>query len=124
MTDSPDVYLFLFTTKVDNANGPLAVHLPPASESYYWSFDPEGLDHLSQDTLDELNLPQVALKAEALGTRWNQEVYNTIADFYHAKGFDPTTPDVAIKLRYSLVDVDRLNSLINGDKVNLPIATV
>jgi hypothetical protein len=43
MADSPteDVYLFLFPADIDDSNGHLAVHLPPETETYYWSFDPK-----------------------------------------------------------------------------------
>jgi hypothetical protein len=119
MADSPTdaVYLFLFPPNVDDSGGHLAVHLPPESERYYWSFHPEGIHRLPQDALDELNLPQVTFRAQVYGKCWTHEVYNLIADFHRTKGFDPTSQDVAIELGYPLVDVDGLKNMINWHKV-------
>jgi hypothetical protein len=122
MADSAtdDVYLFLFPADVDDSNGHLAVPLPPGNETYYWSFDPEGLSQLPQDALDEFNLPSVSFQAFVYGKQRSQEEYDSIADCYRAKGFDPTTQDLAIELGYPLVDVERLNDLINSGKVCIP----
>ncbi|KAJ7279264.1 hypothetical protein C8J57DRAFT_1302727 [Mycena rebaudengoi] len=118
MADSPtdEVYLFLFPT---NVAGHLAVHLPLETETYYWSFDPEGIKHLPQDSLDKFALPSVSFRAQVRGVRWRQEVYDSIATCHHAKGFDPASQDVAIELGYPLLDVDRLNDLIYGVKIEV-----
>jgi hypothetical protein len=65
MADSPtdDVYLFVFPAGVDDSDGSLPVHLPPDSERYYWSFDPDGIEQLPQDSLDKLTLPRVNFQA-------------------------------------------------------------
>jgi hypothetical protein len=112
-----EIYLFLLPPVVDASGGHLTVHVPPANERHYWSFDPEGSGCLSQEALEELALPTVHFKVRASGAHRTQQQYNVIADFHRAKGFDPTSQDVALELGYPLVDVDRLNSLINGDKV-------
>jgi hypothetical protein len=127
MTDSPtdDVYLFLFpAADVDGSNDHRAVHLSPENERYYWSFDPEGLDRLPQDALDKLSLPSVSFRAIISGVRWIQEQYDSISKFHHTKGCDPTSQDVATELGYPLVDVDRLNNLINGGKVRVSIFAI
>jgi hypothetical protein len=95
----------------------MAVRLPPENETYYWSFDPEGLDRLPHDALDKLTLPCASFQAFVYGAQWSKEVYDSIADWDRAKGFDPTTPDVAIELGYPLVDVERLNDIINAETV-------
>ncbi|KAJ7193193.1 hypothetical protein C8J57DRAFT_1657255 [Mycena rebaudengoi] len=120
MADSPsdDVYLFLFPAKADNSNAHLVTHLPPENETYYWSFDPKGVKHLCQDALDKLALPHVDFQAQVYGDRWSQGIYDFIGQCHRAKGFDPTSQDVAVKLGHLLVDVDRLNNLINGDKAS------
>ncbi|KAJ7276577.1 hypothetical protein C8J57DRAFT_1309718 [Mycena rebaudengoi] len=119
MADSltDEVYLFLFPTNVANSRGQLAVHLPLETETYYWSFDPDGIEHLPQDYLDKFALPSVRLRARVAALHWSQELYDSIAACHHAKGFDPASQDVAIELGYLLLDVDRLNDLINGGKI-------
>jgi hypothetical protein len=119
-----DIYLFLSPTVVGASGGQLAVHLPPANKTHYWSFDLEGLNHLPQDIVDDFALPRVSFSATLLGRQWSQEVYDTISDFHRAKGFDPISQDVALELGYPLVDVDRLNSLIKGDKVSFLILAI
>ncbi|KAJ7279280.1 hypothetical protein C8J57DRAFT_1712399 [Mycena rebaudengoi] len=100
-----------------NSRGHLAVHLPLETETYYWSFDPEGIKHLPQDSLDKLALPSVSFRAQVRPKHWSQEVYDSIATCHRAKGFDPASQDVAIELGCPLLDVDRLNDLINGVKI-------
>ncbi|KAJ7279267.1 hypothetical protein C8J57DRAFT_1302759 [Mycena rebaudengoi] len=121
MADSPtdEVYLFLFPTNVVNSRGHLAVHLPLETKTYYWSFDPEGIEHLPQDSLDKFALPSVSFWAQVHTEHWNQEVYDSIATCHRAKGFDPASQDVAIELGYPLLDVDRLNDLIYGVKIEV-----
>jgi hypothetical protein len=116
MADSAtnDIYLFLFPAQVDSSGGQLAVHLPPENETYYWSLERDGIEHLPQDALDELALPHVNFQATVEGVQWRQQVYDTISDCHRAKGYDPTSHDVALKRGYPLVDVNRLNDLING----------
>ncbi|KAJ7925474.1 hypothetical protein B0H13DRAFT_1124491 [Mycena leptocephala] len=121
MADSPtdEVYLFLFPAEVDNSGGHLAVHLAPENETYYWSFDPKGLERLPQDDLDELALPHVDFYARVYGNQWSQDMYDCIGHCHRAKGFNPTGQDVAIGLGYPLMDVGRLNNLINDGKIQV-----
>jgi hypothetical protein len=62
-----EIYLFLFPPAVDASGGHLAVHLPPANETHYWSFDPDGAARLSQEAVEELALPTVHFLASAQG---------------------------------------------------------
>jgi hypothetical protein len=126
MADSPtnEVYLFLFPANVANPRGHLAVHLPLETETYYWSFDPKGIEHLPQDSLDKLTLPSVSFRAQVRAVQWSQEDYDSIAACHCAKGFDPASQDVAIELGYPLLDVDRLDDLINGGKVRVPVLVI
>ncbi|KAJ7214692.1 hypothetical protein C8J57DRAFT_1538406 [Mycena rebaudengoi] len=121
MAETPrdDVYLFLFPANVDDSGGCLAVHLPPEEETYYWSFDPNGIERLSQDALEELALPHVHFRAQAVGEQWSKEIYDCIAKFHRTKGFDPTNKGVAIELGYPLVDIDRLINLIYCDTIEV-----
>jgi hypothetical protein len=47
---------------------------------------------------------------------WRKEDYDSIAGCHRSKGFDPASQDVAIELGHPLVDVDRLERLINDEK--------
>ncbi|KAJ7279259.1 hypothetical protein C8J57DRAFT_1302700 [Mycena rebaudengoi] len=114
-----EVYLFLFPANVANSRGQLAVHLPLETETYYWSFDPEGIEHLPQDSLDKFSLPSVSFQARVPAIHWSQDVYDSIGACHHAKGFDPASQDVAIELGYPLLDVDQLNDLIYGVKIEV-----
>jgi hypothetical protein len=126
LADSPsdDIYLFLFPAAVEASGGQLTVHLPPKDEMYYWSYDPEGIEYLSEESLDQFALPRVDMVVNVLSVRWSQSQYDAIGDFHRAKGYDPLSQHVAIALGYPLVDVDRLKSLINGDKVRLLTLTI
>jgi hypothetical protein len=126
MADSPtdEIYLFLFPADVDDSNGHLAVHLPLETKTYFWSFDPEGIDRMPPDSLDKLVLPSVSFQALVYGKFWEKEIYDSISDCHRTKGFDPTSKDVAIELGCSLVDVERLNYLINGGKARVPILVI
>jgi hypothetical protein len=126
MADSPtdDVYLFLFPADVDDSNGHLAVHLPLETETYYWSLDPEGIEPLPQDGMDELAPPSVSFQAAVDGIWWKKAIYVSIADCHCAKGFDPTSQDITIELGYPLVDVDRLNNFINSGKVRVSVLDI
>jgi hypothetical protein len=115
-TPTNEVDLFLSSPNIDTTADHLAVRLPPKSETYYWSFDPEGLDRLSPDALDKLALPRATFQAQVSGAQWRQEEYDSIGKFHLAKGFDPTGPDVAIKLGYPLVDIEQLNNIITSQK--------
>ncbi|KAJ7207297.1 hypothetical protein B0H12DRAFT_439686 [Mycena haematopus] len=121
MADSPtdEVYLFLFPAEVDDSGGRLAVHLAPENEAYYWSFDPKGLERLPQDDLDGLALPHVDFHARVYGNQWSRDMYGCIGHCHHAKGFNPTSQDVAIGLGYRLLDAGKLNNLINDDKIQV-----
>jgi hypothetical protein len=118
-TSRGDVYLFLPPADVDDSGGHLAVHLPLESETYYWSLDPDGIERLPQDALEELALPHIKWWTQIHSVQWSKEVYDSITKFYGTKNFGPTSQDIAIELRYPLVDVDRLINLIYCDAVSL-----
>jgi hypothetical protein len=118
-TSRDDIYLFLFPANVDDSGGHLAVHLAPEDATYYWSFDPYGIERLPQDTSEELALPHVNFLAQVYGFQWSEEICESITQVHRTKGFDPIGQDVAIKLGHPLVDVDRLINLIYYDAVSL-----
>ncbi|KAJ6563969.1 hypothetical protein B0H19DRAFT_74553 [Mycena capillaripes] len=126
MADAPidDVYLFIFSPKVDLVDGRFIVTSPPAAEKYYWAFDPAGLDRLSCRTAEDLGLPAPQLSIRLYGARWNETYHNLIRDFHAAKGFDPCSQDMAVAIGYPLVDIEDINkfsrSLIGGRVRNCP----
>jgi hypothetical protein len=117
-TATNEVYLFLFPATIEDSNDHLVISLPPQRETYYWSFDPMGIEHLSDDTVMELDLPRVHFQAILHGAYWSSKDYEVIRDFHRAKGFDPNRHDVAIKLGYPLLDVHRLNNRLAGGRVS------
>ncbi|KAJ6578856.1 hypothetical protein DFH09DRAFT_1310824 [Mycena vulgaris] len=121
MADTPtdEVYLFLFPGNVDVSDGQLTVDLPPESETYYLSFNPQGIERLSEDTIEQIGLPRLSFEAIVHAIQWPQNHYNLIRECHRAKGFDPDTQDVAIELGYPLVDVDELNYMVNGGQVQV-----
>ncbi|KAJ7435014.1 hypothetical protein B0H11DRAFT_2257702 [Mycena galericulata] len=119
MADTPtnEVYLFLFPATIEGSNDQRVIYLPPQRETYYWSFDPMGIEQLSDDTVMELGLPRVHFQAILHGAHWSSEHYEVIRDFHRAKGFDPHRQDAAIKLGYPLLDVHKLNNCLAGGRV-------
>ncbi|KAJ6563974.1 hypothetical protein B0H19DRAFT_74576 [Mycena capillaripes] len=111
MADAPtdDVYLFLFSPKVDLVDGRFIVRSPPAAERYYWTLDPAGVDRLTCQTVEDLGLPAPEFSIELRGARWSETTHDMICDFHAAKGFDPCSQDIAIAMGYPLVDIEDIN---------------
>ncbi|KAJ7218439.1 hypothetical protein GGX14DRAFT_560777 [Mycena pura] len=97
-----DLYLFLFHPCVDVQDGLVSVEIPSVQDTYYWSFRPEGREPLSAELLDEIMPPQVLLNVRIMGKQWSQQDYQLIRDITWAKGLDPESSDLAIKLGYPL----------------------
>jgi hypothetical protein len=119
-----EIYLFLRPFYAENSDGHLLVHLPAESETHYWSFDPMGVERLSAEKSEHLGLPRVHFHVAVAGCRWEQATYDLIRKFHAAQSFDPGSQDVAIKLGYPLIDIDRLNDLIKADRVSSVIIMV
>ncbi|KAJ7930770.1 hypothetical protein B0H13DRAFT_881342 [Mycena leptocephala] len=114
MADAPTdkVYLFLFMPQVDVVDGLFAVTNPPDTEKYYWAFDPDGLNQLTHETVEDIGLPTVVFWIDLYGGSWDERDYDMIRDFHVAKGFDPYTEDVAIAMGYPLIDIEEMKKLI------------
>jgi hypothetical protein len=119
MADAPmdDLYLFLFPANMYLSAGHLALHLPPQSEAYYWTFDPEGIERFSEDTSEALGLPLVQFHTLVRGDRGSKDDYTLIREFHLDKGFDPDSQDIAIELGYPLVEVS--NHVMGGGEVRI-----
>ncbi|KAJ6563962.1 hypothetical protein B0H19DRAFT_74453 [Mycena capillaripes] len=111
MADAPtdDVYLFIFSPKVDLVDGRFIVTSPPAAERYYWAFDPAGLDRLTDPTAEDLGLPTPEFSIKLWGIQWTKRLHDITCDFHTAKGFDPCSRDMAIAMGYPLVDLEDIN---------------
>ncbi|KAJ6563966.1 hypothetical protein B0H19DRAFT_74504 [Mycena capillaripes] len=108
MADAPtdDVYLFIFSPKVDLVDGRFIVTSPPVSERYYWAFDPAGLDRLNCQTAEDVGLPAPEFSIKLWGLQWDETRHNLIRDFHAAKGFDPCSQDMAVAMGYPLVHLE------------------
>ncbi|KAJ6576982.1 hypothetical protein DFH09DRAFT_882397, partial [Mycena vulgaris] len=95
----PDGYIFVCPQE-DLQSSPSVFQWPdfPA----YWSLDPSGIERLSMQEALELGFPGINLTTEVLGHSWDDQVYEGVRQFYHAKGFDPDSQNVAWYLRYPL----------------------
>ncbi|KAJ7768003.1 hypothetical protein B0H14DRAFT_358589 [Mycena olivaceomarginata] len=110
MTDAPSdkVYLFLCNPQVEVLDGQLTVINPPDAEKYYWAFDPTGLDQLPHEIAEDIGLPTPKFRIEPHSLYLREEETNLIREFHAAKGFDPESQDVAIAMRYPLVDIEAI----------------
>ncbi|KAJ7679414.1 hypothetical protein DFH06DRAFT_510532 [Mycena polygramma] len=90
--DLPAGYLFLCPVK----------HFRTGSSSYrwpacpaYWSLDPTGTEHLSNEEATRLGFPTISLKTSISFLYWDASVYAGLRKFHQAKGFDPDSQEVA-----------------------------
>jgi len=106
MADSPsdEVYLFLFTPKVELVDGCFTFTNPPDTEKYYWAFNPTGVDRLTHQTAEDIGLPVVEFSIFL--SKSDHHHSNLIPDFHAAKGFDPDSQEAAITMGYLLMDVE------------------
>ncbi|KAL0569866.1 hypothetical protein V5O48_012097 [Marasmius crinis-equi] len=77
----PPIYLFLST-------------------SIFWSFDPNGQTPISDDLCFYLGLPARFLPT-CYEQSWPTEIYEMLQVYHTARGFDPTTADLARDIGYS-----------------------
>ncbi|KAJ7832542.1 hypothetical protein B0H14DRAFT_3871924 [Mycena olivaceomarginata] len=110
MTDAPSskVYLFLFPPQVEILDGQLTIINPPDAEKYYWAFDPAGLDQLTHEIAEDIGLPTPKFTIKLYGFHLREEETNLFREFHAAKGFDLESQDVAIAMRYPLVDIEAI----------------
>ncbi|KAJ7090024.1 hypothetical protein C8R44DRAFT_720372 [Mycena epipterygia] len=61
----------------------------------YWSLDPSGGQRLSPEEASRLGFPALEFKVYVYGCFWNESVYAALSGFHAAKGFDPTSQNLA-----------------------------
>ncbi|KAJ7901323.1 hypothetical protein B0H13DRAFT_1622094 [Mycena leptocephala] len=116
MADAPmdKVYLFLFPPQVEVVDNLLTVTNPSDTKKYYWAFDPDGLNRLTHETVEDIGLPTIEFSIALMGMRWEESDYDMIRDFHVAKGFDPYSQDAAIAVGYPLIDIEEMKKFIPG----------
>ncbi|KAF8173021.1 hypothetical protein K438DRAFT_1850993 [Mycena galopus ATCC 62051] len=63
----------------------------------YWSRDLNGVERLSMDEAIRLGFPPLEFKSRIQGSSWDSNVYAGLRRFQEEEGFDPDTPEYAIK---------------------------
>ncbi|KAJ7618028.1 hypothetical protein FB45DRAFT_216992 [Roridomyces roridus] len=98
------IYLLLFRPILrPHASGHLEVVFSPRSERYYWAFDKDGRDRLTQDMAESLGLPTPQFEDYAGGFLVDPRASHLLSCWLAAKGFDPRTRNAAIELGYPLL---------------------
>ncbi|KAJ7277331.1 hypothetical protein C8J57DRAFT_1223079 [Mycena rebaudengoi] len=73
----------------------------------YWSFDPSGVDRISDELVRELGFPAIEFQMRVYGLSWNESVYAGIHQFHEAKGYDPYGQEVALALGCPVFQITR-----------------
>ncbi|KAJ7779727.1 hypothetical protein B0H16DRAFT_1499679 [Mycena metata] len=105
MTDPPpsEVYLFLFRPHFKFVDGYPVISIPCPDEAFYWSFDPQGNRKMTSEEAEEVGVPYVFFESWVTGASWAPDNYDVLSDFHRAKGFDPVSRQIALKLGYPIV---------------------
>ncbi|KAJ7461439.1 hypothetical protein FB451DRAFT_1044192, partial [Mycena latifolia] len=93
-------YLFLCPFSDLQSDSPSRFRRPQCPA--YWSLDPSGVEHLGMEEAEQLGFPAFELEIEAWVNSWDESVYKGIHQFHQAKGFNPDSLDMALKLEYQL----------------------
>ncbi|KAJ7775326.1 hypothetical protein B0H16DRAFT_41957 [Mycena metata] len=88
-------YLFLCPNK-DFRAGPTSLRWPDCPA--YWSLDPLGVDRLSMEEATRLGFPALQPSTKIHGVSWDAGVYAGLRQFHQAKGFDPNSQNIALRL--------------------------
>lgn len=100
----PPGYLFLCPLAGFERDAPGCFGIPDCPA--YWSHDPSGVERLSAEEVRNFGFPDINLKMSVTGLLWDSSVYDGIRQFHEAKGFDPSSQDVGVELRYPLFDFE------------------
>ncbi|KAJ7792133.1 hypothetical protein B0H14DRAFT_3160438 [Mycena olivaceomarginata] len=123
MTDAPSskVYLFLLNPQVEVLDNQLTIINPPDAEKYYWAFDPAGLHQLTHAIAEDIGLPTPEFTIVLRGLVLEEKETKLIREFHAAKGFDLESQDVAIAMRYPLVDIEAIKRSAHEASLHLTI---
>ncbi|KAK7046209.1 hypothetical protein R3P38DRAFT_3420761 [Favolaschia claudopus] len=98
----PEGYLFMCPPQYFLA-GPATVKIP--ERPWYWSLDPNGAEKLNEEKATELGFPIIQPDITIRVKRWREFAYNGLSQFHEAKGFDPYSQEVAVKLNEPLFEL-------------------
>ncbi|KAJ7622042.1 hypothetical protein FB45DRAFT_798173 [Roridomyces roridus] len=98
----PRGYLFLCPPN-HIQTGPTSFSLPDSFS--FWSLDPTGDSRLTEEQAGNLGFPEIKWRLEYYGNYWDATSYEGLAAFHAAKGFDPTSQDLAIHLGLPLFEL-------------------
>ncbi|KAJ7767307.1 hypothetical protein B0H16DRAFT_1521635 [Mycena metata] len=85
---------YLFVCPVDDFRvGPCSFRWP--DRPAYWSLDPSGSQPLSTEEAAGLGFPLLQFNTTIRGKCWDHTTYTELRRFHLAKGFDPTSQDIA-----------------------------
>ncbi|KAJ7032201.1 hypothetical protein C8F04DRAFT_665663 [Mycena alexandri] len=100
---SSEIYLFLFRPDFKFVDGYPVIRIPPPGEAFYWSFDPQGHRKMTSEEAEEVGVPYVFFESCVTGASWAPGNYDILSDFHRAKGFDPFSRQITLKLGYPTV---------------------
>jgi hypothetical protein len=93
-------YLFLCPLAEFQVDTPTSFRVP--AQSAYWSLDPSGVRRLSGEVAEALGFPAIQVEMSTHLKSWDASVYDGIRHFHEAKGFAPSSQEVALELGDSL----------------------
>ncbi|KAJ7853438.1 hypothetical protein B0H13DRAFT_2580529 [Mycena leptocephala] len=102
----PEGYLFVYPAELLRTADGTFIH--PPEFSAYWSLDSVGNDRLPPTKASELGFPAIEWTRGVHYVSWDDRVYAGLSYFHAAKGFNPTSQDVARhmgKELYQLYDI-------------------
>ncbi|KAJ7679537.1 hypothetical protein DFH06DRAFT_939548, partial [Mycena polygramma] len=99
----PEGYLFLCPLEDLLTKNSTQFRYPECAA--YWSVDPVGSGRLSADEERMQGFPSLELQANAHGQSWSEYVYEALRELHRGKGFNTDSPDVALHLEHSLIQL-------------------
>ncbi|KAJ7229717.1 hypothetical protein C8J57DRAFT_190936 [Mycena rebaudengoi] len=98
-----NAYIFLCPEKELRRQDGTGFRYPPCPA--YWSFDPTGVEKLSEEKARNLGFPTINLRMHIWAYTWSKGVYEGIRKFQQGKGFDSDSQDVAVQLGVPLYEL-------------------
>ncbi|KAJ7626175.1 hypothetical protein FB45DRAFT_76037 [Roridomyces roridus] len=105
-TGRDHIYLFLYSP----FDSEFVVANPPDSGRYYWTFDRDGGQRLTEQEVETMGLPRPvfeSMRPRVIGLL-DEEENKILRSVISARGFDPDTQDLAVTMGYPLIDVEPL----------------
>ncbi|KAJ7607735.1 hypothetical protein FB45DRAFT_947623 [Roridomyces roridus] len=87
---------------------------------WFWSLDPSGIPPLTPETAQSLGFPKVKQSGRFSGFHWDTSVYEGLRKFHAAKGFDPSSQDLAKHLGVPLMELPGDRETLHAHVDELP----